>query len=275
METFDFARPASLPASQVEAVHAALEGPTHRAGMLLGSRLRLPVGMALEGIEPAEADLVGTDRCLFSCSAQGESVVVSGLATFVCELADVVMGGPGTVAERPPSALERRLVAAHIGPAVRDVALAALPDLGVACVVEPWTADSAPSLDGAVAVHVQLTIGDVAGRLTLALPGGRLAASAPATPADAGIDLGAADSNPLMLDALSDVPVAVAVRFDPVRVAASDLDHLDVGDVIRLEHPTARPLVGVVDHQPLFLARPGRHGRHLAIRVEHVFDEVS
>lgn len=268
MEPFDFAAPATLPPGVAELIVDMLSGATQRAALLLSSMLRLPVQIQLGAPTPwpAQPDDASTRFAL----DHGEPSAAPGLAAartgFVLELADVIMGGPGLTSERTPSPLEVQLAARRISAGLVPLA-DALHDVGVRSLSLAPIADEQPAPTDAVGIPLDIQIGEVAGTIALALPLTLFSAAIAQTPMDDALAI-----SPAIAAALVDVPVSVAVQFDPVRVPASDIEELAVGDVIRLDHPYGHPVMGYVDGHPFFLAQPGRRGRSLAVRVEHIFE---
>jgi flagellar motor switch protein FliM len=68
-------------------------------------------------------------------------------------------------------------------------------------------------------------------------------------------------------DAVSSVPVEIAVRFGSVALTSREIVDLQVGDVVPLEHPVDRPLTVSVDDVPCYEAVTGRRGKHLACLI--------
>lgn len=64
-----------------------------------------------------------------------------------------------------------------------------------------------------------------------------------------------------------DVPVDVAVHFNSVTMAGSDILELAVGDVLPLHHRISTPLTIETDGIAHLLAKPGRQGKRLACQV--------
>lgn len=70
-------------------------------------------------------------------------------------------------------------------------------------------------------------------------------------------------------------PITLRAMFDPTTATINDILNLQVGDVIRVEHPTSRPITIMVEHIPKFKGGMGLKGRQVAIRVSHIIKEVS
>ena len=120
-----------------------------------------------------------------------------------------------------------------------------------------------------VAFELMLTAAQVDGSLLVALPAAHFTAAGITA---AGHEF---EPDPALVSALQAVPMRLSVRFGAVRLPGDELERLAVGDVVRLPHPVDQPLVAEVDGQPLFLARPGRRGRRLAVEIADIVEERS
>ena len=89
---------------------------------------------------------------------------------------------------------------------------------------------------------------------------------------DAGLTMQPAADGVAMALAVKDVPVELTVAFSPIKVHATDIQRLAVGDVIRLDHPLAVPLVVETQGRPLLLVSHGTTGRRVAVEVIDVLD---
>lgn len=261
MDLYDFSAPApSRPVAP--ALREALEQAAPRMGLLVEAMLRRPATATagtVERLPLAGLELAGQCRFILEYDGGagggrgGAALLPQGL---VVGLAEMFMGGPGRAGSREPSPLEQGVVASRLGVALGPLA-EALPVGGFrlrpAGDIDPL---HAPEI---VLVEIVLAVDGLRGSLRIALPGGLFSAG---------------DVQPVRVEpaaelvaALRAVPLPIAVRFDDVRLPGADLERLAVGDVVRLAHPVDRPLVAEVDGRPLFLARPGRRGRRLAVEV--------
>jgi flagellar motor switch protein FliM len=265
MERFDFAAAADARTPGPPGLERDLERAAPRVGLLLEAMLRRPVQAAsgtLSRVRPADLDGDGLTFFSLEHGDPGRGVGTAP-ASFVTVLAEMFMGGPGHAANRVPTSLEQSVVASRLSSAlgpvvevlpVRQLRLVAFDEVSTpATEMVRWTFD--------------LRIGDAAGTVGLALPA-RLFAAGDVRAAGPEPDL-----NPALVSALQAVPLPFTVRFGAVQLPGADLDQLAVGDVVRLAHPVDQPLVAEVDGQPLFLARPGRRGRRLAIEIAEVVGE--
>jgi flagellar motor switch protein FliM len=268
MDASVFSRPPALPDGVGRTLEEHLRATVPRFGLLLGSLVRRDATASLAALERlSAADLPRAGHCWFLVTHGGpagrtEPGVAVAPDELVVRLAEVLMGGPGLPSSRPPTKLEVSVVAGRLTTALAPV-VAGLDELGVTDLrLTPVERDEARPAADLVRAAVELTVGDVAGTLEIALPSGLFGAS--------GRDAAPADPHPTVVGALERVPVTVAIRFEAVHLTADEVDGLAVGDVIRLDHPVDRPLVGDLDGRPILLVRAGRQGRRLAVEVEEV-----
>jgi flagellar motor switch protein FliM len=228
--------------------------------------LRRPVtgtAGALERVRPADLDGDGQVRFGIELGTGGRGLGTAP-ATFVTGLAEILMGGPGHGVRRNPTPLEETVFASRMTAALAPLA-EVLPMGGLRLTL----AASGALAGELVAFGLEMEVGPVAGTVRLAFPAAFFA------PADVQAAGPAPDPDPALVSALQAVPLGLAVRFGAVRLPGDELERLAVGDVVRLAHPVDRPLVAEVDGQPLFLARPGRRGRRLAVQIADVPEESS
>lgn len=272
-EPFDFRAPARLDEALSRRVTDLARVGASRSSLYLESMLRRPTTMDVGPIERFEPQ-PGTTT--FPVLATGEDAPVgaldmsNGLAT---ALAEVVMGGagagdPGDAADgRPPSPLERLLLAEQLTPALGPLA-AALAPLGVHRLVLSPHAPPSQSSDQLAAIPITLTIGPLTGVVRVALPMRLIG-----RPEDGDEQPRRAD--PAVAHALENVPLEVTVRFRGVRVPATELDALEVGDVIVLDHDAHEPLLASVGPRPWFLGALGRSGDRVALSVTEILDSAD
>ena len=267
MERFDFAAASADQAPGAPGLDEALALAVQRVGLLLESTLRRPVEATTGKLTRVRMqELLDPAGMTFVLDlGEGPRGVATARHSLVTGLAEMLMGGPGYPGDREPTPLECSVFASRLT-AVLAPLVAELPVTALRLAVAP--APSAPSMEF-VAFDVTLSAGDLAGRVRLALPAIHFAG--------AGIpEAGPVhDPDPALVSAFQAVPIGVSVRFGPVQLAGDELERLAVGDVVSLGHPVDQPLVGEVDGQPLFLARPGRRGRRLAVEISDLVEELS
>lgn len=183
--------------------------------------------------------------------------------TVVTGLAELLMGGPGDGEARVPNRFERSLLCRRMA----EVLVPLWESLGVEAIEAPGLTYVDTSLAqlpaSTVAVGLNLVIGERNWELTLALP---------STVIDANLDPQPAVEVVSMASAVRDIPVEISVGFSPIKVRATDVARLAVGDVIRLDHALGVPLVADSQGRPLLLVNHGTTGRRVAIEVVQVLD---
>ena len=272
MEPFDFGAAPGLPAPAHRAVTAGLAIAVPRTALLLAAVVRRPVTSNAGEFHPvALADLAADGHSWFRLDYRHDPAgAPPGVAVLsdvdVIGLADVLMGGPGYGAERDPTPLERRIVATRLSQAFRPL-VDALACFGVeAMSLAPASRDDAGVGASLVKLTLSIEVGELDAEVTLAYPASLFAGterSPELQPALPEVDA-----------ALRGVPVTVSVRFATLKLSAQDLNDLSVGDVVRLDHPVDRPLIGAVEGRALFLAQPGKAGRNVAVEVVDVLEEA-
>jgi flagellar motor switch protein FliM len=268
MERYDFAAAADSRTPGTPGMERDLERAAPRVGLLLEAMLRRPVVASAGTLTRVHASDAGGDNLTFFALEHGGAGhgVATAPAIFVTTLAELFMGGPGHPASRVPSPLECRVVgsrlASALGPAAEVLPVQHLRLIPSAEALTPagefvrWTFD--------------LRAGEVAGTVALTLPARLFAAG------DVRVGAGPLpEPDRDLVTALHAVPLPLTVRFGAVRLPGTDLEQLAVGDVVRLAHPIDEPLVAEVDGQPLFLARPGRRGRRLAVEIAELVGEEN
>lgn len=264
--------PLSSPYAPAGAVPKALEAhfgaAVPRFGLLLGSLVRRDATatlVAIERVTAADLPRAGHTWFVVEHAGPGGRTGPGALVLpdeLVVRLAEVLMGGPGLGADRSPTRLEASLVANRLRVALAPV-VAGLEETGLGGIhLVPADGDTPPCAPDLLRAVIELVVGGVEGSMELALPA--------ALVGGAGQDRSVPEPHPTVADALERVPLTVAIRFEPVELAATDVDGLAVGDVIRLDHPVGRPLVGELDGRAVLRVRPGRRGRRLAVEVEEV-----
>lgn len=120
------------------------------------------------------------------------------------------------------------------------------------------TAQAAATTDSMIITEFLITVGELRAAVTFAVPAEALVDEI-ALPAEERAAVG-----DLMAEQISDVPVRVALRFQPTAVSSQIVLGLAEGDVIRLGHSKNKPLNVVVEGQSLARAAVGASGAQLA-----------
>jgi flagellar motor switch/type III secretory pathway protein FliN len=121
-------------------------------------------------------------------------------------------------------------------------------------------AEDAPPLPGSAWPLLRLSLllpGKTERRLEILLPLGALEGAAAVAPSG-----GTKGS-----ERLGNTPVTLFALLGSVRLRLKELYDLRPGDCVMLESGPQDEAVVLMSHQPVFRARPGRNGRHLAIQM--------
>jgi hypothetical protein len=119
-------------------------------------------------------------------------------------------------------------------------------------------------------IPLQIKIGDVEGAIIVGLPAGLLGVFVSDVDRRiAGEVAAVSDSGPCVeiVRAVRPVSVDLVAGFELLRVPATELVGLRVGDVLRTGQSVGRPLIGRVGEQRLFQVRPGARGQRLVAEV--------
>ncbi len=75
------------------------------------------------------------------------------------------------------------------------------------------------------------------------------------------------EARPLLERQIAEVPVDLTLNLTPFEVTTKDILQLEVGQLIKLTHPTDRPMLVAVDGQPVGSAALGKAGTRLACTI--------
>ena len=280
----DFRRPIQLSREHSRMLQLAFDGFARQATTVFTSALRTVCSVHLVSVEQRTyAEYVdsldsATYLTMFSAEPMHARGVLEIPLVAVMTSIDHMLGGSGyaTQPERPLSDIEssvaRSLIERLLGE-MRYSMAGVVPLEPVVTGVEysPQFAQVASAADVMVVAVLDLKIGDREWRMTVCLPFAGLLphlvrAAAPGAVSDRERAQQARASAQL-LDGFQLVPVDVAVRLRPTSLGPVDLALLEVGDVIRLDHPAAAPLEVVVDGSTFAHATAGTRGPRLAALI--------
>ncbi len=281
---YDFRRPIQLSREHSRMLQLAFDGFARQATTVFTSALRTVCSVGLVSVEQrtyAEyVDSLDASTYLTMFSAEpmhARGVLEIPLAAVMTSI-DHMLGGPGPAhqPERPLSEIEstvaRTLIDRLLGE-MRYSMSGVVPLEPTVTGVEysPQFAQVAGAADVMVVAAFDLRINDRAWRMTVCLPFAGLLphlvrASAP-VPASDRERAQRARASAQLLDRFQQVPVDIAVRMRPTSLGPVDISLLQVGDVIRLDHPAAAPLEVVVDGETFAHATAGSRGPRLAALI--------
>lgn len=284
---YDFRRPTTMPREHTRALEVAFETFARQWSTMLLSRLRAPSQVTLssvvaityddyvrslpsQGVFTTFAPYVGSEPALFQMTSRT-----------ALECLDYLLGGMGgttdEAAARELTEIEKRLLVDLMQRTLGDLkyAFASVlpldPKLG-ATEDNPQFLQLAAANDVVIVATMTLGLGEdgEADEVTVMLPmapivarfsetGDRVRSSEQVSAArEAGRRLSRAVPN---------LPVDVSARFSPMTTHPPEVLGLAVGDVLRLRHPTSRPLDVVVNDVVLARAVAGTNGSRLACLV--------
>ncbi|WP_109775280.1 flagellar motor switch protein FliM [Quadrisphaera granulorum] len=284
---YDFRRPTTLAREHTRALEMAFETFARQWSTLLLTRLRQTSQVTLTGVSARSYDeyvrsLPGYGAFFtFRPDAGGPAGLFQLSAETAFASLDFLLGGHGSVVtteEREPTEIERRLFGDLITRTLAELAYAFATTAPMKPV--PGTLEtSAQFLQLAAAADVVLVAtfsitlveeGEPS-EATMMLPMGPLMARLHQASGDAA---GSEDEQRVRAEAaqtlgttVPELPVDVSARMIPVVMRPSDVLALEVGDVVRIPHPTARPLDVVTHDIVLARAVAGASGNRLACLV--------
>lgn len=74
---------------------------------------------------------------------------------------------------------------------------------------------------------------------------------------------------------IASTPVTLRAMFEPTHATVGDILNLQVGDVIRVEHPLSQGITVLVEHIPKFKAKIGHKGQQIAVKITEIIKEVA
>lgn len=262
MSLLDLQTPANVPEHVVTAVQTQLEFLAPKCGLAVTAAVGREASLQIATVEAGAHYEGDAERSWFRVGdpmRRCAAMVMDPAA--VARLAELFMGGDGRGEDRSPGPLEWSIVVRRLGSLLTGLdemlRTFGVEESDVAVVESVSDLNLEPHQ---VRATIEVRIGDVGIPITLVLP-----ASHHAVRAVVPVETSAA-----LAEALSDVPVSVAIRFESVMLSVEELDDLALGDVIRLDQPETAALVGLIDGRRMFTGHMGRHGRRMALKINGV-----
>ena len=288
---YDFRRPTTMAREHVRALEVAFETFARQWSTLLLTRLRQPSQVNLVGVEALTYDdyvrSLPTSGVLstFVPYVGAEPGLLQLTSRSALDCLDFLLGGTGGAsspagpdsAEREPTEIERRLLADLVERTLADLkyAFASVlplePRLG-GTETNPQFLQLAAANDVVVVATMTLALGEdgQAEQLSVMLPMAPIVArlSEAGDRVRSGEQITAArQAAGRLARAVPNLPVEVSARFAPMPTHPPEVLSLEVGDVLRLRHPTSRPVELVVNDVVLARAVAGTNGSRLACLV--------
>ncbi|HLA83778.1 MAG TPA: FliM/FliN family flagellar motor switch protein [Thermoguttaceae bacterium] len=263
---------------EAESVQAVFRRAAERWAAGLSGLMRVAVEARFAGLRRQSygrfaSGMARTGCCyvLSVASPPGELVLAPSSTILHAMIARLLGGEPcGPVASRRPmTEIEQRLGRRIVAVLIDDLRVAWSDSFDFSAEVVraesgPSRADVLQAVEPVVVARFELAFSGLSGPVDLCMTsrwmdemGGRLTAG------------GASSKNAEQIHlALENSLVELRVELARTRIAAGELLHLGVGDLITTEQPVDRPLVIDVDGQSRFEVRPGTHEGRKAIRIE-------
>ncbi len=272
LETYDFDRPSTLARDQVRLLRGALDSFARQWQTQLTTRLRTVCRIAVGDIHLATYDeyvesLPGT-TVMVLCGI--EPIQARAVMQFPIESSlewiTRMVGSDSSAAlpYRELTLIEQAIMRSIVADAI-DVLEYTMGEifpnpLQIEAVrFGSRTAQAAATTDSMVVTEFRVTLGEHVSEVTFAVPSEALLSHLDLTPEEERLSV--AD---LVLAQLTEVPVRVALQFQPTAVRPDIVLSLAEGDLIRTGHSKNKPLSLTVEGQTLARAAVGASGAQLA-----------
>lgn len=283
-QPYDFRRPTKLSREHVRALQIVFETFARQWTTVLTTTLRTVAQVSVVSIEQLSYDeyvnTLQNPTVMHVLSV--EPLVGAGVLEFPLAHAmmsvDHLLGGQGGQhqPERPLTDIESVLLRGLVTRILGELryafeALARIEPEVVSVEYNPQFAQAFSPSDMVIVTSMDLRLGDNECVATVCLP---FAAVFPLL--ETALGHGVTSERERLIrsraahavaERLEDVPVEVAVGFEPTLLGPAALVDLAVGDVLRLRHPVATPLNVTAADVVFAHATPGAHGRRLACLV--------
>ncbi len=281
--TYDFRRPTKLSREHVRILQIAQENFARQATTGLTSMLRTGARMELVGIEQFSYDdyIATLPGSYFLATFTLEPLPGKGVLAYPLDTAmamvDHMLGGAGAGDQpnRPMTGMESTITS-HLLERLLDELAASFAHItplqpaldGVE--YNPQLAQAAAGSETVMVATYSMRIGNREPEATLVLPFASFAAALN-NAASPQLSESARHKRQRALEALterlSEVPVDVSIRFNPLEVPSGDLLSLAVGDVLVLRHSQDSPLEVTTNDVTFAHALPSNHRRRLAAEI--------
>jgi flagellar motor switch protein FliM len=281
--TYDFRRPTKLSREHVRILQIAQENFARQATTTLTSMLRTGARLELVGIEQfSYDDYVATLPASYFLATftleplPGKGVLAYPLDTAMA-MVDHMLGGAGAGEQpvRPMTAMESTITSHLLEQLLEQLggAFAHITPMQPALdgvEYNPQLAQAASGSEPVMVATYSMRIGTREPDATLVLPFSAFAAALN-NAASPQLSESARHKRQRAAEALterlSEVPVDVSVRFNPLEVPSGDLLSLSVGDVLLLRHAQDSPLEVTTNDVIFAHALPSNHRRRLAAEI--------
>lgn len=275
LEPYDFRRPTKLSREHARSLQVVAETFARQWATQFSTMLR-------DGqVEPGTVTQTSYGKYVAALPAPSLLAVVSSdeLQDFVLHIehdlamaaVDRLLGGRGEADQpaRPATQLETALLRSLLDRVVAELPYAFAP-LGAltprvsGLETNPQFAQVVGPAEALVVIDFAVTVGEVSGTATLAIP---YAGLQPLLSPEGTDDRSASRTNPAAQQGLSDVPMTVGARMRGISMTSDDVLALAVGDVVRLGHPAESPLLMVAGERAFARAVPANRRNRLACLI--------
>jgi len=273
-EAYDFRRPTTLTREQSRTLELAFETFARQWGTQLTAKVRLMSRVTFQQLlvwtyGDYVASLPETTGLVLCRTSEGEARAIVQFPTGgALGWISSMLGGVGNVGvtDRRWTVLEQSLVRRLVDDLLEDLRYSFGETLTAELAVDSvhfttQFAQAAPTSEMYVVAAFTVKVGESSMPATIALPAGLVVPHVGVHAAPHATEL------PQLVEHVSWAPVDVAVRLRPTDITPSAVLDLAVGDVIRLDHPHARPFEVTIDGQTLARAAVGSVGARLAAVV--------
>jgi flagellar motor switch protein FliM len=280
---YDFRRPLTLPREHVRRLDFAVETFSRQVATQLSTRLRTDVRVTATGVDQKTYDehVAGLSSpavlVLFKSPGLGGSGIVHLSVETALTCVDRLLGGPGSAVQpvRPLTDIEMTLMTEVAGRALSTFAYAFESIMPLRPVItgihhDPQFAQALGASDLVLVANLVIAIGSQQQPATVMLQLESVSSRLEPVHArgrSAEQDRVAEAAAATVSRAMDDVPVDVSVGFAPLHLDPVELLSLAEGDVLRLPHPTQRPLDLVSAGVTVSRGVAARRGSRLACLV--------
>ncbi len=275
LEPYDFRRPTKLSREHARALQVVAETFARQWATQFSTMLR-------DGqVEPGAVTQTTYGKYVAGLPAPSLLAVIASeeLSDFVLHLehdvamaaVDRLLGGRGEADQpaRPATQLELALLRSLLDRVVAELPYAFAPLGSLTPSVSgletnPQFAQVVGPAEALVVIDFGVTVGDVTGTATLAVP---YAALQPMLNPEGSDERSVVRTNPAAEQGLSEVPMTVGARMRGIRMSSDEVLALAVGDVVRLGHPADSPLLMVAGERAFARAVPANRRNTLACLI--------
>jgi len=275
-EPYDFRRPTTLSREHARTLELAFETFARQWGTQLTARVRVMSQVSLDSVTMQTYDdyvaRLPATTAMVLCSLDGFNArgVFQFPAAGALNWVSHILGNPHPidVGERKFTRIEQTLIRNLITETLEDLhySLGGLLKSSITVDTIHYNAQfaqAATKLDLMLVATLTIRVGDRSLLATVAIPGD---AVLPQLGEENPIDTGDHAAQ-LLHEHIAQVPMELALSVSDAQVTPEQILNMSVGDVLRLPHPSHRPLNLTVDGQRLGTAAAGSHAGRIAAVV--------